>query len=191
MKFDGWRGEWSGQPRTTGKLRRWFKTSLLHAFQNPGKIKFPRMSYAEALELAAWMCEQVMVYVTWTPADEYFGGKFPSGSYQVEWGAVVRDVPEGLELIRRDAIVVSGEGAESLEDWLRADMEGTAPRGPAGGSARLQNVVRCTLNYQAKRRRGCWPRACAACGEPFKPTRRNRRRCDACIAQGREQCDTA
>jgi hypothetical protein len=99
---------------------------------------------------------------------------------------------ENLDSIFLRAIQPGRERADaarihSLEDWLRADIEGTLQcRSHASGTDAIGGADRETLYYvwdRAEIRQRSWPRLCVTCRQEYRPDaeRGNVRSCVPCL----------
>jgi len=140
-----------------------------------------------ALEHALdWLLEDPMDYVVWRPETEYRGPGYAAGAWVIRRERVVADFREAVRAgFRRVAREKDAAVLTSLDDWLRADAAGTLHYcGAPGGSVSLDEDTRAAL-ARARSRRLPPPRACGDCGESFRPTRANARRCPACLAHAK------
>lgn len=132
-----------------------------------------------------WLLEDAMRYVLWRPEAEYRGPGYAAGAWALRRDIVAEDFPEAVrEGFRRMAREKDAPALASLDDWLRADAAGTLHyRGAPGGSVYLDAATRAGLARARSRRP--WPRACADCGESFRPSRTDARRCPSCRAHAK------
>lgn len=141
-----------------------------------------------ALEHALnWLLEDPMRYVVWRPDAEYRGKGYAAGAWAIRRDTLAEDFPEAVRVgFRRVAREKDAAALTSLEAWLRADAAGTLHyKGAPGGSVELDDTTRARQLCRAYARRRLWPRACGECGESFRPSRADTKRCPSCLAHAK------
>lgn len=184
MQTRSWHGDDGSAPRFGRGGRRWFNRSIvayLWARMDEAKIALdvtPEMVRAAADMLTPRADD----FVEWWPMGEYAGSGCRSGVFRIRWAAVC------AEVARRHAELDPAALRAGLDEWLRRDLRGAVPTGPAEPHVTklLDDNTASALIARRWQRERRWPRLCQACGGEFRGDRRNARRCAECIATGRK-----
>lgn len=125
-------------------------------------------------------------------ASEFRGRGFSHGAWILDMDAINADLALAKDQLCRARLrAIDAEVIHSLDDYLRADIEGTlAYAGAEGGSGMIETELQNELSAKAWKRRMRWPRKCTACGESFTPDRRTAARCPTCLAERRAPLPT-
>ncbi len=149
--WQGWQGD---SPRKFGKkARRWFAAAV-RARLSPHAAS--HMVSVDAL--VEWCVERADQYVRWVPADEYRGGNYADGAWEIDWGHLLNDTASCAESdIQRAA---DAAAFPTLDEWLRADCDGrlTYP-GELGGTVSIEPALyeRTIQAAEARRAREARP----------------------------------
>jgi hypothetical protein len=123
--------------------------------------------------LLDWYLERPLRYVRWEDATEWRGRGFSSGAWVYVETAVLTDRKEGVAVVDKR---IDESHCATLDEWLRADIAGELLY--AGAPSGMERV---TTENRAPSKRRC------ECGARFLPSRRNGRRCCACVLKAREE----
>lgn len=170
-----WRGN-DGLPNFGRKARKWFARLVRAKIEEGPSFG---MTEEEREKLIERFLADPMPYVTWTDAEEYHGRGWSNGAWSIDWNAVREGCQAALEELRAEAETAR---FPTLDDWLRAELEGTlSSHGASGGSEKLSKKLRRELLAAARARRKNRPRICRSCRAEFTPTSNRALRCTKCI----------
>lgn len=173
-RVSGWSEGGGGDelPTFGNKARKWFRRKLRAKL---GSFKVPGDEIEPVLDCLA---SDPMPYVEWEDDDSYRGRGYSNGSWSIDWGAVRLGCEAALKDLRSET---ERTRFSTLDDWLRADVEGKLPPSSArGGSAKLPKKLRRELLAAARARRKHRPRICRVCKSEFMPTCNRALRCPTC-----------
>lgn len=184
------KGDDDGRAPFGRKATLWFRAAVGESLSvTDDEHPQPAAEGDELEQLTDWLCEEPLRYVKWQPASEYHGKRFSTGAWVLDLESIAEDLPLGRKVIRRKAArIVDGDTIKTLDDWLRADAQGTLKDpGAIGGSEYLTDEWKKWARQNAAITRAKWSRKCTSCGESFKRKYRGRVRCDACCAKRRRR----
>lgn len=178
VKVSNWKGEESeGFPKFGKKARQWFLRSLRANLKEKCFLR----AKDELESIVQWLAADPTAYVTWIDDEQYHGRRYSNGAWVIDWKAIA----EGCDAALADSTATAERSRlRTLDDWLRADLDGSLKHIPAGGSVSLNQEVREQLAETARARRRTWPIGCVDCGETFlrRPGSRGKPiRCPPCL----------
>lgn len=166
-----------GLPTFGRKARAWFLRSLRANLRE----KCPLRVNDELEPIVQWLAADPRRYVEWLDDEQYRGRRYSNGAWVIDWKAVA----EGFHAALADIVTAAEcERLRTLDDWLRADLDGSLKYVRAGGSGSLSREVREQLAETARARRRTWPIGCVDCGKTFRRRPRARGkpiRCAHCL----------
>lgn len=186
MNAAGWKGEGDGgevgdKPRFGRKGRRWLARCIKEKLQEmKTKENGPARDGMEwdTDALVQWFMQKPRRFVKWENADEYRGKSYTTGAWVVVWDKVNKTIPTAISEAENEPI-------ESLDDWLRADLEGTLISAIDGGAHNLPGKLRRQLAQSARARRMLIPLVCVDCRVEFPRRKGYPKRCPKCAHQAR------
>jgi hypothetical protein len=118
--------------------------------------------------LVEWYAEMPRRYLKWVAAERYFGSRYSSGGWELIPRVILQDLGDGIVEATRVASAAANAKFASLDEWLRADMNGSLAYSPEGGSSDLTKECRESLAFRALLRRSKvkvrTPKVCPSCG---------------------------
>jgi hypothetical protein len=130
-----------------------------------------------------WYLEEPDVFVEWVDADEYRGRGWSNGAWVVDFNTVNAHIQQCQEEVNtRSRRYDDALRFKTLEDWLRADINGELVyRGAKGGMDDVAKTLRIRVPSEKGRCQTCrkifgrepwWRKNCPACTNAAKNVRR-------------------
>lgn len=191
----------SHEPPFDRRALRWFRQRLSDILRGALDVPANKMDLAGNepyfAHLLDWYCERVHRYVHWTPSIHYHGRGFAMGHWEVYWGEVEEDFGRAVVEAKRAHAAQALAPIASLEEWLAADLAGTLPAAPVGGSVALSGDLRARLYFSRLKREPKVPdvRRCPSCSVDWTVRVESKyfgldlhsKRCPACREQARQK----
>jgi len=181
-----WKGDSgsAGIPRFGRKARAWMARVLDRKLRElaPGWNDDEVMA-----DLVAWYMDDAERYVKWVDDEGGYRGRgYSNGLWVIDWETVREDLHQGTTTLNSHAARERDTARfQTLDEWLRADLQGELDYpGALGGMEDVPDEIRVRVQRAAIERRRRWPIRCA-CGKSFVPDRRKARRCPDCRAANR------
>lgn len=187
---DGWKGKKpkDGPPKFGRKAQRWFRHAVFQWLTTePEEGQAHVRDDSLAWKVVDWYLEEHGVYVTWVPGDGYYGPRYSWGSWRLDEVTLTRDVRRGLQEVHNRCAAVVADSIASLDDWLRADLNGTLPiAGALGASVLFSDERKRDLHFSMLRLTEYGPiKQCKVCDHRFRSDRQHRAYCHECRAAGK------
>lgn len=140
-------------------------------------------------DLLDWYCARSRRYVYWTAAVHYQGRGFATGHWSVYSGEIEIDFERAQAEATRVHAARELADVASLDQWLAADLAGSLPAAPLGGSHELPEQARAALTTlkQERELRARLRKTCPQCGGRWSvrsglefPHDLNAKRCPSC-----------
>lgn len=185
------------EPPFNRRALRWFRARVADILQGvamdvPTTRREPLTGaepYFDAL--LEWYCARARRFAYWTAAPHYHGRGFSAGHWTVFHGEVELAFEQAQAEATRAHAAEALASVPSLDAWLEADLAGTLPAAPIGGSATLAPAQREALRTRKGDRelRARLRKTCPSCGARWAvrsglqfPHDLNAKRCPDCRA---------